>query len=90
MLKLRTSLDNGVSLNEDDERRLMVWEEGGSADLNDSDIGGVRDSMAMMLYNGTSRLNAATMRNQKAMLQIEKIHRTKVGNEEQKKLDEER
>jgi hypothetical protein len=47
--------------------------------------------MALMLYNGgSSRFNAATMRNQKAMQQIEKIQRSKIEQEEQRKLEEER
>lgn len=57
----------------------MLWEEKGESDLNDADPN-VRDSMALMLYQGTtnSRLNAATMRNQKAMQHLDKIFRTKV------------
>lgn len=47
---------------------------------------GVRDSMALMLYQGTtgagSKYAAATMRNQKAQAQIEKIARTKIEMEE--------
>ena len=50
-----------------------MWEEEGQPDFTESEIG-VRDSMAMMLYQGgTSRITAATMRNAKALQQIEKI-----------------
>ena len=64
MLKLRAQVDAGGQLSEDEERRLVLWEEKGESDLNDADPN-VRDSMALMLYQGTtnSRLNAATMRN---------------------------
>jgi len=65
MAKLRTSVDNGATLNNEDERRLMLWEEGG--EIPDESELGIRDSMAMMLFQGgSSRINAATMRNLKA------------------------
>jgi|LauGreDrversion4_2_1035121.scaffolds.fasta_scaffold41280_2 hypothetical protein len=64
MNKLRASLDSGAILSSEDERRLMLWEQDGQADSQTD----VRDSMALMLYQGTgSRMNAATMRNQKAI-----------------------
>jgi hypothetical protein len=80
MQRLRMSMDNGVELSADDERRLVLWEETGQTDINMEG-----DSMAMMLYQGggiTSRLNQATMRNMKAMQMIDKIHRTKIEAEE--------
>ncbi len=75
MNKLRASLDSGAILSSEDERRLMLWEQDGQADSQTD----VRDSMALMLYQGTgSRMNAATMRNQKAIQQIMKIKQSKV------------
>ena len=50
--------------------------------------------MALMLYQGNAtnntRLAQITMRNQKAQAQIDKIARSKIEMEEQKRLDEER
>lgn len=70
----------------------MLWEEnGGELLLHEDADPAVRDSMALMLYQGTSsKLNAATMRNQKAINHIDKIQRTKIEMEEQKRLEEER
>jgi hypothetical protein len=74
MMRLRASLDNGEPLSNEEERRLMIWEETGgelvpeNANAAAAD-GGVRDSMALMLYQGTtgnSKMAAITMRNQKA------------------------
>jgi hypothetical protein len=52
MARLRASLDSGVVISDDEERRLMLWEENGGTDLIDPLYGGneVRDSMALMLY----------------------------------------
>jgi hypothetical protein len=71
MMRLRASLDNGEPLSNEEERRLMIWEETGGELVppGDSADGGVRDSMALMLYQGTtgnSKMAAITMRNQKA------------------------
>ncbi len=92
-MRLRASLDNGDPLSQDEERRLILWEESGGEVVPAEEDNGVRDSMALMLYQGTginSRYAAATMRNQKAQAQIEKIARTKIEMEEQKRLEEER
>ena len=70
MMRLRQSLDNGERITDEDERRLMIWEETGG-ELVPQSQDGVRDSMALMLYQGTAttnnnRLAQITMRNQKA------------------------
>lgn len=92
-MKLRALLDAGHVISEDEERRLMLWEEnGGELLLHEDADPAVRDSMALMLYQGgtMNKLNAATMRNQKAINHIDKIQRTKIEMEEQKRLEEER
>lgn len=93
MLRLRHSVDNGENISPDEERRLMLWEESGGELVPLESADGVRDSMALMLYQGTtnnSRMAQITMRNQKAQAQIDKIARSKIEIEEQKRLDEER
>jgi hypothetical protein len=61
----------------------MLWEEnGGELLLSEDADPAVRDSMALMLYQGTTKMNAATMRNQKAINHIDKIQRTKIEMEE--------
>ena len=83
MMKLRAQLDAGHVISEDEERRLMLWEEnGGELLLSEDADPAVRDSMALMLYQGTTKMNAATMRNQKAINHIDKIQRTKIEMEE--------
>ena len=84
MTNLRALLDAGQVISDDEERRLMLWEEnGGELLLHEDTDPAVRDSMALMLYQGTTnKMNAATMRNQKAINQIEKIQRTKIEMEE--------
>jgi hypothetical protein len=49
MMRLRQSLDNGVNLTDEEERRLMIWEESGG-ELVPQSQDGVRDSMALVLY----------------------------------------
>ena len=55
MSRLRASLDNGASLNTEDERRLALWQETGKPIFTGNNESGVRDSMAMMLFQGTTR-----------------------------------
>lgn len=70
MQRLRDAADRGEALAPEEERRLQAWEESGQVEEP--------DSTAMVLYGGSSRLNAATMRNQKALQHIEKIYRSKI------------
>lgn len=84
-MRIRSLLDAGHVISDDEERRLMLWEENGGELILSEDVDpGVRDSMALMLYQGgtTNKLNVATMRNNRAIAQIEKIQRTKVEMEE--------
>ena len=71
MQRLRASLDNGNELSNDEERRLVLWEETGQPDVDEDEL--IRESQALMLFSGTSKFAAATMRNQKAQMLIEKI-----------------
>ena len=54
MMRLRSSVDNGENISPDEERRLMLWEESGGELVPLESADGIRDSMALMLYQGST------------------------------------
>lgn len=75
-------------MNSEDRRLMLGYDSAGNGEFSSlgSKHEAVRNSMAVLPYTGAK---TQTLRNQKALQEIEKIKRNKMEKEEQKRLEDE-